>query len=179
MRHWRTFLDRVREDLSTVDLAGPFDKEHELTKAIALRVRSVFAKENGIPYDSLQLHHHVVYRNGDVEEDHKAWHAAQRDKWIALYGLNFVPDVMIRTLDDSPQILPIEVKLVRDEAWSSDLSKAIGQSLIYSLAYRQSIAFIGVQRSLKVNLAGQPDDKRLTSALEGLGISLILREVGT
>ncbi len=161
-----------------------FAREQDLTRAIAVGLRRLFVDFYG-PASLSDIHHHVVYRQGDDERDHRAWTAAKPDKWITVHGLNFVPDVLIRrTLNPVTDVLPIEIKLVTTLACSQDVATAVGQALAYSVKYPQSIAFVGVRRGLTdgthalTNKAGQSrNEATLHRRLRGLGVSLLFREV--
>jgi hypothetical protein len=130
------------------------------------------------------IHHHVVFREGATSQDRQAWNAAKRDKWINVYGVNFVPDVLIRpTLDPVEQMLPIEVKLVTAPACSQSIATAIGQAIGYSVVCPRSIIFVGVHCGLTRTdhplrrHPEQPTGSSLRQRLAQWGISLIVRPV--
>ncbi len=185
---WVDFVSKVQNELSTgkrfFEFDVPFEEEHLLTRAIALGLRRLFADSYSILANSAELHHHVVYRKGDAEEDKKAWNSVRPQKWIQVHGVRFVPDILIRrTVDISTDILPIEVKFVKKTASTQAIATAIGQSLIYSVRYPQSIVFVGLKRSIKwgrhkLNLSSQTNEEMLHRKLDQNGISFILREVG-
>lgn len=125
---WAEFVKRVRKQLETGDDMyrhhgqKPFDDEHALTRAVALSLRDLFSQSFGVPLKSKEIHHHVVYREGDDPEDHLAWTEAIPYKWVFVQGMSFVPDVLVRQsldergLADRRQgIPPIEVT-----SWSKD-----------------------------------------------------------
>jgi hypothetical protein len=95
-----------------------------------------------------------------------------------------VPDILIRrTLESPTNILPIEIKYIKKTASTQAIATAIGQSLIYSVLYPQSIVFVGVKPSIewgsyKLNLSIRAREETLHKKLKQNGIRLILREVG-
>jgi len=188
---WAEFVNRVRKQLETGDDMyryhgqKPFDDEYALTRAVALSLRDHFSQSFGVPADSRQIHHHVVYRDGDKPEDRLAWKAAKPYKWVVVQGLRFVPDVLVRrTLDSADNVLPIEVKLVKGRACSQSIATAIGQCLAYGVQYPQSILFVGVKHGamhgksgLATLTAQTREDKALRRTLADKGISVIFRDV--
>jgi len=189
---WNQFILRVRQQLETANFSGDFPKEHPLTRAIALGLRPLFAESFGVS-DEQDLHYHVVYRDGDEDEDRKAWTLIQKVKWVNVLGMDFVPDVLVirgrlRTATDDPiSVLPIEVKLAKQRAFSAEFARAVGQCLVYSVRYQPSILFVGVQpgviygtRGLRnVTAANETvEDRKFRERLEQHGIALIFRDVG-
>jgi hypothetical protein len=186
---WPAFVRRVQNELSTskrgfLNLDVPFAREQDLTRVIALGLRSLFIDFYGLA-SSPDVHHHVVYRQGDEHKDRGAWTAAKPDKWITVHGLNFVPDVLIRrTLNPVTDVLPIEIKLITKVACSQDVATAVGQAFAHSIKHPQSIAFVGVRRGLidathpLTNRAGHSRNEAiLHRRLQGHGVSLLIREV--
>ena len=189
---WTDFVQQVEDELSTGNrghliLDEFFAKERDLTKAIVHGLRRLF-KEAYPDSHSLKtsIYHHVVARQGDDPEDRRAWTDALPDKWIRVYGVTFVPDILIRpTLNPVTEVLPIEIKFVRKPAASQAVATAIGQAFAYRTRYPRSIVFVGVQRGLMkgtsgiTNLSAQSgDEATLRRTLEENGIRLIFREVG-
>jgi hypothetical protein len=185
---WTDFVKKVQNELRTgekfFDLNVPFEQEHLLTRTIVVGLRTLFADSYDVRGNPAKLHYHVVYRNGDVEEDRQAWNSVRSEKWIQMHGVRYVPDILVRRrLDTSTDILPIEVKYIKKTASTQALATALGQSLVYSVRYPQSIAFVGVKRSIewgryRLNLSTQANEAALHKKLEQNGICLILREVG-
>lgn len=185
---WADFVSKVQNELKTgnrfFNFNIPFEEEHMLTREIALGLRKLFADSYNVKANSTKLYHHVVYRQGDVDQDRQAWKSVRSDKWILVHGVRYVPDILVRrTLDTSTNILPIEIKYVKKTASTQAIATAIGQSLVYSVIYPKSIVFVGVKQSIKwgrykLNLSAQANEETLHRKLEQNGISLILREVG-
>ena len=145
---WTDFVQQVEDELSTGNrghliLDESFAKERDLTKAIVHGLRRLF-KEAYPDSHSLKtsIYHHVVARQGDDPEDRRAWTDALPDKWIRVYGVTFVPDILIRpTLNPVTKVLPIEIKFVRKPAASQAVATAIGQAFAYRTRYPRSIVF--------------------------------------
>ena len=190
---WPDFVRQVESELETgkrghLSLDEPFDRESDLTRAIVHGLRRLFAEFYGNGSTNAAIHHHVIARQGQESEDHLAWKAAVRDKWILLHGVRFVPDVLIRpTLSPVTEVLPIEVKFIQKASSASQcVATAIGQGLAYTVRYPRSIVFVGVQRGLTkgrfalANLSGVAgDEAKLRTSLDEKGVHFILREVGT
>jgi len=185
---WIDFVNRVYSELKDgnrlFDFGETFEREQQLTHTIALGLRKFFAESYGLPADPERLSYHVLYRQGDTDSDKEAWKQSQMDKWIFFQGVRFVPDILIRRKFDEPNyILPIEVKLIKDTGTGQGIATAIGQSLIYGSRYPQSLIFIGINRTserskYQLTKHRQPSEEILYKKLRGLGIRMILRELG-
>ena len=136
---WETFVANAVDWLRGASLshgAGQgFPDEQALTQYLALGLRKEFMEHFGLEADSAALPGHIPFRDGPTPEDKAAWAASQDDKWIAVHGVNFVPDILIRqTPGKSGPVLPVEVKLLKTSG-GQGFATAIGQALIYSARY--------------------------------------------
>ena len=185
---WIDFVNRVYSELEDgsrlFDFVQTFEREQQLTRMIALGLRTFFAESYDLPANSEALVYHVLYRQGDTDADKVAWNQSQVDKWISFQGVRFVPDILIRRkMNDPNLILPIEVKLIKDTGAGQGIATAIGQSFIYGLRYPQSIIFVGMNRSSErgryhLNMLRQPPEEALYRKLQSIGIRMILRKLG-
>jgi hypothetical protein len=185
---WNDFINKISFELSKgndyFNFSEPSDDEHDLVKKMVLGLRRLIAESYGISHDSKKLHYHVVYRQGDNEEDKLAWNKIKDNKWIFFHDVRFVPDIMIFSHLEKPQsILPIEVKLIKNAGTAQAIATSIGQSLIYSSVYPESISFVGIKHSIswgrkyKLIPESVANDKMLHEKLLKNGIHLILRNV--
>lgn len=185
---WIDFVNRVYSELQNgsrlFDFTQTFEREQQLTREMALGLRKFFVESYDLQITSEALPYHVLYRQGDTPIDKLAWSQSQTDKWISFHGVRFVPDILIRrSLDDPNDILPIEVKLIKNNGSGQGIATAIGQSLIYSIKYPQSIVFIGIipstERSkYQLNIQRQNSEEIFYKKLQGIGTRMILRELG-
>jgi hypothetical protein len=185
---WVDFVNCVYSELKDgsrlFDFVQSFGREQQLTRQVALGLRKFFAESYDLPVNSESLSYHVLYRQGDTHTDKLAWTQSQKDKWISFHGVRFVPDILIRRrLDDPYDILPIEVKLIKDTGSGQGIATAIGQSLIYGARYLQSIVFVGIIQSsgrgkYHIDIRRQRSEEILYKKLQDIGIRMILRELG-
>jgi len=185
---WDDFVNKACFELSDgneyFNFDGQFEKEQDLTQTIVFGLRKLFAISYGIKNDSKDLYHHIVYRQGDSDEDNIAWKKIKNDKWIFFHGARFVPDIlMFRETDNSKYILPVEVKLITKPGSAQGIATSIGQTYIYNSRYPESISFVGIKRSIKwgkYKLVStiKPSDKILHDTLLNNKIRLIMRDVG-
>ena len=66
---------------------------------------------------------------------------------------------------------------------SQSIATAIGQAIVYAGRYRESIAFLGIERSArwgKYPFRIEPHDQELKvyDALRAMGVRVVIREVG-
>lgn len=185
---WSDFANHVYHELgkgnALFNFHQPFQKEQELTRQLGIGLRKLFAESYGLPVTYDALSYHVIFRDGDTQKDKDAWKKSKSDKWIPFHGVRFVPDFLIRrNINDPNDILPIEVKLIKNAGSGQGIATAIGQSLIYCSRYPQSIIFIGItkpSRKRKYSLSLQRDHSEniIYERLHENGVRMILREVG-
>ena len=94
---WETFVanavDWLRGASRSHGAGQGFPDEQALTQYLALGLRKEFMEHFGLEADSAALPDHIPFRDGPTPEDKAAWAACQDDKWIAVHGVNFVPDI--------------------------------------------------------------------------------------
>ncbi len=183
---WVDFVNQVYFELkqgkTLFSFGRPLEKEQDLTKEIVKGLRKFVIDNQSVQFK--ELPYYVLSRQGETPEERLAWNQCQSEKWILFHGVRFVPDILIRrTLDDTENILPIEVKLIKDAGSGQGIATAIGQSLIYGVRYPQTIMFVGIKRSIKwgkyqLSPLSRPVDIEVYRRLGSIGIRLVLREVG-
>ena len=136
---WEIFVTNAVDWLRGASLSHGavqgFPDEQALTQYLALGLRKEFMEYFGLEAGSAALPDHIPFRDGPTPEDKAAWAACQDDKWIAVHGVHFVPDILIRqTPGKSGPVLPVEVKLLKTSG-GQGFATAIGQALIYSARY--------------------------------------------
>ena len=183
---WETFVANAVDWLRGASLshgAGQgFPDEQALTQYLALGLRKEFMEHFGLEADSAALPGHIPFRDGPTPEDKAAWAASQDDKWIAVHGVNFVPDILIRqTPGKSGPVLPVEVKLLKTSG-GQGFATAIGQALIYSARYGRAVIFVGVETEASTDkkpfsLEPGPVGEKLMARLAEEGVTVIVRDV--
>jgi hypothetical protein len=185
---WAVFVNSVCNELIKgnifSDFRCHFEDEQALTHTIAIGLRKLFASSFSLPVDSDDLYHNVTYRKGNTEKDKRAYSLAKDDRWVFFHDVFFAPDILIRRESGGKSyILPIEVKLITEKSPSQSIATAIGQSLIYTAKYPQSIVFLGVLRSTKggkyrFRISRNSGEQGFYDVLKARGVRAVIREVG-
>ena len=105
--------------------------------------------------------------------------ACREKEWIIYHGVRFVPDILVFHDDN---VLPIEIKLIKQTGPSQSIATSIGQAIIYSSIYSEAIVFIGIKRSIKWNRYKlttdiKNEDRALYQQLMQNNVHLIMCEV--
>ena len=183
---WKTFVINAVDWLRGASLSHGavqgFLDEQALTQYLALGLRKEFIEHFGLEADSAALPDHIPFRDGPTPEDKAAWAACQDDKWIAVHGVNFVPDILVRQTPGKPgSVLPVEVKLLKTSG-GQGFATAIGQALIYSARYGRAVIFVGVETEASpdkkpFSLEPGPVGEKLMARLAEEGVTVIVRDV--
>jgi len=186
---WPRFIDTLYTDLENGrafnDFRQSINSEQDLTEIIALKIRKLYAQHYGVPDNSKILFEHVTFRNRPTEHDRKAYRKAKENRWVFFHDVFYAPDILIQGLDSDSNILPVEVKLIKGgkQSPSQSIATAIGQGLIYTTKYPQSIVFSGVLRSsqwgrYKFRTEANEIENNFYNQLKNMNVKVILREVG-
>lgn len=178
---WQDFIDKFSHSLQTEQIftGETFELEHELTRHLVLYLRKLYSEYFNISPDDEILYYSVIYRKGDTEHDKRAWKKAKASKWIMCHGVRFVPDILI-FYDDN--VLPIEVKLIKESGSAQAVATAIGQAVIYNSVYPEALVFIGIKKSIewgryKLRSNIDKEDELFHEKLSEKNVRLIMREV--
>jgi hypothetical protein len=185
---WIDFITQVHQELVRGELFSDyqfnFNSEQELTQSIGIGLRKLFALSYNLSENCEELHNIVTFRRGPSQRDRVAYAKAKNDRWVFFHSVFFAPDILIRKEPGNiSDTLAIEVKLLTEKSPSQSIATAIGQSLIYANKFGQSIAFLGVLRSANwgkytLRLSEDTQEKALYESLKGMGVRVIIREVG-